>query len=437
MTDDRPKPPTIEELEAQGLAPWKTAGEMTAPYMDGQVLFGHVKGFCETFLYFENPILYDVLAAWILHTWLINHWRATGPLLLIGPVSSGKTTVIEVLEELAFRGVRGGSMSNATMFRLSDAYMPTLLIDESQIYAREEWAEAQSFLNERYRKGGKVWRMEGEGKNMVPRGFNAYGATALAQSNDTWEAMRSRAIVLNMEKGAPKEQTLTDQFFAEGRRLRAWLKEYRKRWGRAQQEPTELDHKLATLGADDALSNQGVELNPFPDPRTALETIKDHRVREIGWPLLAVAPINGPRENIQSYLEELEKSHEEDSRTSYLAEYVQALDMAEKAEGGVSAREVQLQIATIRGLKITDKGMPRSKAIMNALRTLGFQGTLVGRERLAGIRWDELRMVRLRLRFALLPLPALPPSVHEEKAGLVNAEGERKERKESTLEGAD
>ncbi|MEI4913934.1 hypothetical protein Q8G39_28190, partial [Klebsiella pneumoniae] len=86
-------------------------------------------------------------------------------------------------------------MSNATMFRLSDMYMPTLLVDESQLYAREEWAESQAFLNERYRKGGKVWRMEGEGRNMIPRSFAAYGATALAQSSDTWEALRSRAIV--------------------------------------------------------------------------------------------------------------------------------------------------------------------------------------------------------------------------------------------------
>src|SRR2546425_12733978 len=118
MGEDKPKPPTIEELEAQGLTPWKRVGQ-AEPYIDEQILYGHVKGFLETFVYFHDLRYYDVTTAWTLHTWHISRWKASGPLLLIGPVNSGKTTVLECLEELAYRGVRGGSMSFATMARLS------------------------------------------------------------------------------------------------------------------------------------------------------------------------------------------------------------------------------------------------------------------------------------------------------------------------------
>ena len=172
MTEKRERP-TIEQLEREGRSPWKPA--TATDYLDDPGLYADVRGFFTRYLDMQDPRYYDVLAAWTLHTWIIEQWRATGPLCIIGPISSGKTTILECLEELARRGIRGGSMSNATMFRLSDAFSPTLLIDESQIYNREEWAEVQAFINERYRKGGRVWRVD---QDYIPQSFKAYGATA-------------------------------------------------------------------------------------------------------------------------------------------------------------------------------------------------------------------------------------------------------------------
>src|SRR5437879_5873469 len=209
MTDkERPPKPTIEELESMGRAPWKTAGKTTDNFTFSD-LYCELNDFFRHHLDLRDERYYHVLTAWTLHTWRILDWRASGPLCMIGPISSGKTTVLECLEEVAYRGIRGGSMSNATMFRLSDEYTPTLLIDESQVYNREEWAEAQAFINERYRKGGRVWRMEGEGRNMTPAFFEAYGATAFAGSSPPWEALTSRAVLIKMEKGMPGEQTVT------------------------------------------------------------------------------------------------------------------------------------------------------------------------------------------------------------------------------------
>jgi hypothetical protein len=399
--------------------------------MDEQILYGSVKGFFETFLYFQDPRYYDVITAWALHTWHIRRWRATGPLLLIGPVNSGKTTVLECLEELAYRGVRGGSMSNSTMFRLSHEYTPTLLVDESQIYAREEWAETQAFLNERYRKGGRVWRMVGEGTGMVPKFFDAYGATALAQSADTWDAMRSRAIVLKMEKGRPKEQTLTDLFYSEGAHLRAWLGQYQVRCFRQERQKTELDHKINTvLDGKQILENLGVEsgLNPFPDPRPYMENLKDSRIREIGLPLLLVSPIDEPRESIQSYLEDLEKEHDAEDRTSYLADYVLALESAVKENGKASVKEVRIQLAVLWGLKTDSRTLPKPKTIMGNLRTLGFVTTRVS-DGSTGVQWNEKLMERLRVRYRLQS--ASVSSVASEHEARLTAQSEGTEATEA------
>lgn len=299
--------PTIEELEEDNRAPWLTADYVDLALLDQRTLYNQLRQFFKDHLAFNDERYYDVLTAWTLHTWLIEKWRATGPLYLLGPISSGKTTVLECLEQVAYRGIRGGSMSNSTMFRLSDAYTPTLLIDESQLYNREEWAETQAFLNERYRKGGKVWRVEGEqGNQFVPRSFNAYGATALAGSDPPWDAMYSRSLILQMSKDKPTKQTLTPEFEQTGKELRGLLRQFRTGYDHLERDYDTLDKLLDERGRKAILDRLVDTTEYYPDPRETSETIGDYRVREVGYPLLALAPIGGPREAILEYLHELE-----------------------------------------------------------------------------------------------------------------------------------
>src|SRR2546430_15915871 len=101
MTDkEKPPKPTIDELEAQGRAPWKQAASMDPK----DVSFTFTDVYCELNDFFRqhndfmDPRYYHVVTAWSLHTLRINDWRASGPLCMIGPISSGKTTLLECLE---------------------------------------------------------------------------------------------------------------------------------------------------------------------------------------------------------------------------------------------------------------------------------------------------------------------------------------------------
>jgi hypothetical protein len=271
--------------------------------------------------------------------------------------------------------------------------------------------------------------MVGEGARMVPKFFDAFGATALAQSGDTWEAMRSRSIVVNMEKGQPDQQTLTDTFYEAGAKLRAQLGQYKIRCFKQEHQETEAEHNLKWLtpfkDGDAQLENMGIEpdSNYFPDPQPYLETIRDARVKEIGWPLLMVAPEGEPRENIQSYLEDLEKAHNAEAQNSHLAMYVQALDHSEREGEKVSAKEVRLNLAVLLGLDLKDKKVPHPKTIMGNLRTLGFKDTRMI-DGSTGILWDEKLMSRKRTRYGLSPsVPSVPSVTHETiEKGTVSAE---------------
>jgi hypothetical protein len=405
-----------------GPVPWKVPGP-PLEYRDEAYLYNSIKAFLTLHLYFSDPVYYEVLAAWILATWRIEEWRASGPLYLLGPINSGKTTVIEVLEELAFRGIRGGSMSTATMFRLSDLYTPALLIDESQIYNREEWAEAQALINERYRPGGKVWRMTGEGRSMIPQAFKSWGATALASSHAPWEALGSRALLIRMEKGKPERHTGTADFFVEASRLRSQLLSYR--FVKLETQP-KLDYPEAP-----------------PDPiEVMLERVQDERTKEGGYPLLAVADPECHRSLVE-YLIRLEEEHQAIEESSDVAAYVIAIANATPTSGKVSIEDVKIELAKLWSLwdpekaKVTDtKQMPSSKWISKTLQTLGFKPTRMPQTGRTGVLLDPDLLSRLKLRYrtSSLSSPASPASPEEAK---VSEGSEESEGSEANQKGKD
>ncbi len=332
--------------------PWTPPPEPIS-YADEAYLFHALRSFIEMYAELRDTRYYDILAAAAMASWLIEQWRAIGPVYLLGPINSGKTTLLEILEEVFYRGVRGGSMSTATIFRLADTYNPSLLVDESQLYNRDEWAETQSLLNERYRKGAKVWRMTGEGREMVPHGFRCFGSTVLASSNAPWHALSSRALLIKMEKNTgPVQPTLTPQFYIAGDKLRGQLLQYRFR-------NLKLTHEFADF-----------DYNPLPDPvAKKLEILRDYRTREIGYPLLSVAPQDS-HEAILGYLLDLEREHQAVEETSEAAAYVVALSRCITENGKVSIQQVRVELKKLWEI-VDDKHAPHPRHVSKVCRHWG------------------------------------------------------------------
>ena len=403
-----------------GPVPWKLP-QNPLDYRDEPYLYNALKAFLQLHLYFSNVIYYDVVAAWILATWRIEEWRASGPLYLLGPINSGKTTVIEVLEELAFRGIRGGSMSTATMFRLSHAYTPALLIDESQVYNRDEWAEAQALINERYRPGGKVWRMTGEGHSMTPQAFNSWGATALASSHAPWEALGSRALLIRMEKGKPEKHTSTPDFYVQAARLRSQLLQYR--FNKLNTRPTLADPEAPT------------------DPVTAmLDEVQDERTKEVAYPLLIVADPLCHR-ILMDYFLRLEEEHQAIEEGSDFAAYVIAISNATPVSGKVSVEDVRVELAKLweqwdleKSKFVDARQMPSPKWVSKTLQTLGFKPTRMPQTGRTGIFLDPDLLARLKLRYRTSSLSS-PPSPASPEDGKPSEGNESSEEGEANRRG--
>ena len=140
----------------------------------------------------------DAIALWILHTWLVNGFSISPRLAIKSPTKGcGKTTVLRVLNKVARRAKRAGSISPSALFRAIERFQPTILLDETEKYV-EHGSDLHALLNEGHCKGATVWRVLGE--KLQLREFAVFGAVAFARNGKLPDDLEQRSIVIEMQR---------------------------------------------------------------------------------------------------------------------------------------------------------------------------------------------------------------------------------------------
>jgi hypothetical protein len=149
-----------------------------------------------------------VIAAWVLHTWVIDAAEWTPYLHVTAPEKGcGKTRLLEVLETIVCHPCRTGGMSPAALLRTVDADSPTLLLDEidAAFGGNKEMAEAlRGILNEGAKRGGNFRKCNKMNHEMQT--FNAFGAKAIAGIGALPDTVTSRSIVIAMRRQTTAEK---------------------------------------------------------------------------------------------------------------------------------------------------------------------------------------------------------------------------------------
>jgi hypothetical protein len=168
-----------------------------------------VAAFIRRFVFFQDDVLYDFVAAWIIATYLTERFEYVGYLFAYSPEpGSGKSRLLEVLDLLVNNS--SGllvSPTEAVLFRTAAG--GTQLLDEVDSWRNKD--ELRSVLNAGFRYGGFVVRMrEGEGDFQAVR-FPVYGPRALAGIGTRIldATTRDRTFMLEMlrqRKGERREQ---------------------------------------------------------------------------------------------------------------------------------------------------------------------------------------------------------------------------------------
>jgi|GEM_PF-4761831 len=197
-----------------------------SPHSDPQEpdkLFLDVLGFMEDFVTW-TPEFAVGAAAYVLASWVHECFQFMGYLQFIGPPSSGKTRSVDVLNQLCYHAALMNCPTSAILYRVIQAYHPTLIIDEMD-------ADSGSVFRDILRSGtsrdGCVWRCKGDNHNYKAESFSCYGPKVYAGQHPIKDAaLLTRLITENMSRVTPANHipdTLPAAFYERGRELQSRL----------------------------------------------------------------------------------------------------------------------------------------------------------------------------------------------------------------------
>ncbi|HUX66893.1 MAG TPA: DUF3631 domain-containing protein [Terriglobales bacterium] len=291
-----------------------------------------------------------ILALFVLNTWTFEACDTTPYLSLESPVPQcGKTTVLSLLEAVVCTPRQATATSEAALFRVIEAFKPTLLIDEAEmLLGRGDRAEAiRAIANIGYKRGATVPRCIGEGTAIHVRDFHVFCPKVFAGIGGLRGALLDRCIVISMHK-RPPEVRLKSAKYAPIRRAAIALRE------RLATYQAQARHSLAGLYAD------------MPDEGYWPQLLD--REGEIFEPLLLHARGAGPEMEARALEAALALSHRKQEIQADDQEFTLALELFDALE---QQQQVTFAPADLVGLlsesefwgaRLSEKDDPKAKA---------------------------------------------------------------------------
>jgi energy-coupling factor transporter ATP-binding protein EcfA2 len=378
--------------------PWRPP-PAPKPYGSPEALWREVREFAYEHIDFERDVQYDILTAWVLASWIPECFDTASYLWFTGPSNSGKSRSLDVLAALGFRPLLSPSVSAASIFRALDAYHPTFLLDEFEIYTKvaELKAEVIGVLNAGYRRGQVVLRVEKvRDEAPVLKGFDVFGPKAIGSIAELPATLIGRTIPFTMSRATRNVRRKVD-----------W------NWG------DEVRSKLLMY----RLEHVGDEFNINP------LNLQDGRLIELYTPLISVAPTDELKRLLEEYAEGQFRSMTERERESEEALVFTAL--VELLAENPRDRIPQAEVRERANINLSEEERLGKKRVAAILRRLGFESVQNRKTRLMEVvispQVVERRAARYlsaeeaeKLRETLAKLPTLKPA--EERPSLADDE---------------
>jgi len=134
-------------------------------------------------------------------------------LALNGPKNSGKSTVLRVLQPLAFNMITTSDPTGPSMFRLIHNTSCTVGIDEAERYHNPRdpgMQQIRQLLNSGYKQGMPAIRVTGD--DLKPQAFDVYSPKILAAIMGLEDILASRCIAIPMRRTTRKMPSFPPDF---------------------------------------------------------------------------------------------------------------------------------------------------------------------------------------------------------------------------------
>lgn len=261
-TAAKPAPPSIAESEGT-VEPWSEP-------VDNEALFEAVAKKVAEYVVLGTHEQWAI-TLWVLHTYCIEAFDVTPYLWVHSPTREcGKSTLLDLLHQLAHRAERTDGITAAALYRRIDRLSPTMLLDELDTQLKLESGEAlRGVLNSGYTRSGRRTVCVAKGKVYDEQEFKTFCPKVLAGIGRLWDTVVSRSIPIRMERATRKDK----------------LALKRLRLDRIRAECLELRRKMLRFALDHVTDLR--ECDPFvPDSLGS-------RQADVWRPLLAIADVAG------------------------------------------------------------------------------------------------------------------------------------------------
>ncbi|RLE38251.1 hypothetical protein DRJ17_04600 [Candidatus Woesearchaeota archaeon] len=359
----------INEVALKKL-PWPPIPKPPVDRVNEDELWQEIYDYVYQHIDFSEKEHYALMASWIMATWIPEKFNVVPYLFFIGPLNSGKTRCLEVLWQLSYRGLMSTSIRPAGLFRACEAWHPTIILDEAEIYNRSDMLEVMALLNAGYRRGQCAIRVEKVGENKLELGlYDVFGFKAVACTTLLAPTFQSRCFIINMSRAVRQVKIMLDFDWAAN--LRSKLLRYR----------------IQKLIEDD--------FNVTEDQIVRIG--ENGRLTELFIAPLAVTPAD-VKQNLIKYGESLATIIREEERTTIEAEVIDAII---KCKDLVEKNKLPLQtILDQINMNRDEKDQMRPTQLGKILKKLGFKKMRMSNDdsRIA-IKYDEKLIVRLARRY--------------------------------------
>jgi hypothetical protein len=204
-----------DNLEAHGFSPSEQVYQETEPrwspestraYLHNKVnaptteqMFNRLRSIYTTYVEFADETYHDIMALFVMYTYVFRLFESTGYIHFNGTAASGKSRNLSMLNALAFNTVWASSMSAASLYRKLAGSPGTTCIDETEGFEGERGEELRRILNAGYKDGAKVTRTEkGPNERWMPVQYDVFGPKALASINTLDNVIGSRCLIVAM-----------------------------------------------------------------------------------------------------------------------------------------------------------------------------------------------------------------------------------------------